>query len=267
MLKIASYSDIALFAQESAFVTFLNSPFIAHREFKALDIFSGDRQYGDMPAPVSGKVIEHKIHTMRKNGLKEHVLVLDCGSAYVKILHAAPSVGINDRVEVGEIIGTLYQSPYFMPWTDPHIHVEIRPRTDYLRARGGFRLVMDNNELTGKFELYDDYIVKDSYVLRRIKPLQYGTFYGAGDAGLIDGGYPYYKFGMVLGGLYPVFSGKKIGSRIASDSSIIRFYEDKIVWNNVEFRGIGFYLYLNENAYLKYVFKDPGAKFAFQDSR
>ncbi|MGC8497342.1 MAG: hypothetical protein ACP5NL_05030 [Thermoplasmata archaeon] len=265
MLKIAGYSSIDIFAEESGFVTFLNSPFIAHREFKALDIFNGSRTYTDISAPVSGRVIEHKVHTMRKNGMREHVIVIDSGRAYVKILHAAPALNINDYVDAGELLGTLYQSPYFMPWTDPHIHIEIRPKTDYLRARGGFKLDLEDYELNGKFEAYDEYIVRDSYILRKIKPASYGPFYGAGDAGLIDGGYPYYKYGTVIGGFEPVFSGKKIGKLISADCRIFKFYDDKIIWNNIEFRGIGFYLYLNENAYLKYVFKDPATKTIFKN--
>ncbi len=263
MLKIAGYSDIDIFADESGFVTFLNSPFIAHREFKALDIFSGSRAYTDIYAPVSGRVIEHKVHTMRKNDMKEHVIIIDSGSAFVKILHAAPALNINDRVEVGELLGTLYQSPYFRPWTDPHIHIEIRPKTDYLRARGGFKLNLEDYEINGRFEIYNEYIVRDSYILRKIRPANYGPFYGAGDAGLIDGGYPYYKYGMVIGGFEPIFSGKKIGDSITQACRIFRFYEDNIIWNNVEFRGIGFYLYLNKDAYLKYVFKNPDDKALF----
>jgi hypothetical protein len=198
--------------------------------------------------------------------MKEHVIIIDSGSTYVKILHTAPYFTVNDVVECGEPFGTLYRSPYFMPWTDPHIHIEIRPKNDYLRARGGFKLSLNKFEISGTFQVTDEFIVRDMYILRKINAKKYGPFYGAGDEGLIDGGYPYYRFGTILGASEPMFLGKKIGERIQTDSDIIKFYDEKIIWNNVEFYGIGFYLYLSENACLKYIFKDPQDKTIFQKS-
>ncbi|MEM3592838.1 MAG: hypothetical protein QXW67_03035 [Candidatus Micrarchaeia archaeon] len=77
----------------------MNFPFTVYREFKALDIFKRDREYGEVLTPVSGKLIEHKIHTICKNGIKEHTTIIDCESAYVKILYADPSLNVNATTE------------------------------------------------------------------------------------------------------------------------------------------------------------------------
>ncbi|MCW1311434.1 MAG: hypothetical protein QW260_06805 [Thermoproteota archaeon] len=82
---------------------------------------------------------------------------------------------------------------------------------------------------------------------------------------MIDGGYPYHRSGTVLGESDPMFLSKKIRDRIPTDPNIIKFYDEKIIWNDVEFRSIEFCLYLNENAYLKYVFKDPKDKIIFSN--
>ena len=45
-------------------------------------------------------------------------------------------------MEVGQDLGQLLRSGFFNFWTDPHLHVEVRPPSDPLRARGGFKLRM-----------------------------------------------------------------------------------------------------------------------------
>ncbi|MCW1311433.1 MAG: hypothetical protein QW260_06800 [Thermoproteota archaeon] len=51
-----------------------------------------------------------------------------------------------------------------MPWTDPHIHIEIRPKNDYLRARSNYKLSLDKFELEGTFQMNNEFIVKDRLV-------------------------------------------------------------------------------------------------------
>ncbi|MCI4434262.1 MAG: hypothetical protein JHC29_02170 [Thermoplasmata archaeon] len=252
MIKIASSSGIDIYAREDSFITFMNSPFLSHRELRAVDIFPLSREYISMYSPVSGKIVYHKVHTMKKNGMKEHVTILDSGPAYVKMLHIAPYFDEGDRVDVGDELGLLYKSPYFRPWSDPHIHLEIRPKNDFLRARGGLRLHFDDCEKFGEFRPLEEYIEKGAYILRKIIPIGCGKFYGAGDSGIIDGGYPHYGFGLLIGTSDPVLFGERIGEVI--EDKIVKFNKKEIFLNGKRMRGIGLNIYLTKDAYIKYIY-------------
>jgi len=247
-LKIESFNDY--------FISFLNSPFQAHRELKAVDIFPESRKTEDVRSPISGKIIDHKIHVMRKNGKKEHVLIIESGNYYIKILHVEPYISVGEEIKFGQIFGKLYISPYFRPWTDPHIHLEVRNKNDFLRARGGLKLKIPDCNPMGKTILTNDFEIKESYALRRIIPVKCGNFYGAGDLGIIDGGYPHYKYGLLIGSNDPIIFNKSIGEIISKEDRIIKFNNDKIVMNEIEFLGLGFNIYLNDKAHIKYIFKN-----------
>ena len=251
MIMVTRVGESGIFADENSFITFLNSPFISHRELKAIDIFPNSRNFVEIRSPVSGKIIYHKVHIMRKNSMPEHVTIIDAGDVFVKLLHVEPYFVLNEKIEVGEILGKLYKSPYFRPWTDPHIHIELRPRNDFLRARGGLKINIDNCSPEGKFIPLDEYIQYDTYILRKIKPIKCGKFYGAGDFGIIDGGYPHYGYGLLIGTENPVLMGERIGEIL--EDHIIKFYDKEIFLNGKKMRGMGFYVYLNENAFIKYI--------------
>jgi len=252
-MNLIAKHGVEIYADNDSFITFLNSPFLSHREFKAVDIFPSSRKLCYVNSPIHGKVVDHRVHRMRKNGMDEHVLIIDSDGFYVKILHVNPSVNVGDTVDPGETLGELYISPYFRPWTDPHIHVEIRNKNDYLRARGGLVLEIQEDKITGEFYVTDEIILKEWYILRKVKPLRYGNFYGAGDLGIIDGGFPHYLYGFLLGSKKAYFLGKEIGKVL--DNNIIEFFNITPEWKGIVFRAIGFYIYLNENVYLKYIFR------------
>ena len=263
MVNIAEVNGLKIESFPGYFISFLNSPFQSHRDLKAVDIFPISRKIEEVKSPISGSVIDHRIHTMRKNNKKEHVIIIDAAEYYVKILHVEPYIQIGEEVKSGQVFGRLCLSPYFRPWTDPHIHLEIRNREDFLRARGGIKLKIPNCSVTGKTILTDKYEIRESYILRKIIPARCGNFYGAGDSGIIDGGYPHYKYGLLLGGNEPKLLNKKIGEIYKEDDKIIKFNNDKIQLNGLEFLGIGFSIYLDENAYIKYIFKSPEDKKKF----
>ena len=52
-----------------------------------------------------------------------------------------PPVKEGDEIDVGTPLGCLIRDGFFHPWTDPHIHVELRSRSDPIRATGGYPLV------------------------------------------------------------------------------------------------------------------------------
>ncbi|MGC8598715.1 MAG: hypothetical protein ACP5JM_02655 [Thermoplasmata archaeon] len=252
MLRIAHASNVEIFAREDSFITFMNSPFLSHRELKAVDIFPSSRNFEEMYSPVSGKIVYHRIHRMRKNDLEEHVTVVDCGGAFVKMLHIKPYLEEGEHVDAGETLGILYRSPYFRPWSDPHIHLEVREKNDYLRARGGIVLEIDECEPSGRFIPLDEYVERGTYLLRRIEPIRCGKFYGAGDRGIIDGGYPHYGYGLLLGTEEPILMGERIGELVGD--RIVKFRNNDIYLKGRRMRGMGLSIYLSRDAYIKYIY-------------
>lgn len=251
MIRVAFSSGIDIFAREDSFITFMNSPFLSHREMKAIDIFPSSRDFCEMYSPVSGKIIYHRVHKMMKNGMQEHVTVVDSGEAYVKMLHIEPYLMEGEYVDAGETLGKLYKSPYFRPWSDPHIHLEVRPKNDFLRARGGLRLEFEKCVPSGVFRPLEVYINRGTYILRKIEPIRCGIFYGAGDSGIIDGGYPHYGYGLLIGTDSPTLMGDTVGEKI--DGNMVKFYQNEIYLNGIRMRGMGLSIYLGSEAYIKYI--------------
>jgi murein DD-endopeptidase MepM/ murein hydrolase activator NlpD len=127
----------------------------------------------------------------------------------LKILHLNPSVQENDHVRIGDCIGTYLRSGYFHRWTDPHMHIEVRHRTDPIRARGGLPIHLINDIKSRTFSLCQDQkisgklsLVTDEYVLVEMdSPLpKLGNYSGlvasiGNVQGILDCGIPHYKFG------------------------------------------------------------------------
>ena len=63
-------------------------------------------------------------------------------------MHVKPNIQVGDLLEVGDYIGTTIRNGYFAYWSSPHLHLEIRPYDDAIRARGGedFSLNIEKNK-------------------------------------------------------------------------------------------------------------------------
>lgn len=289
-LKIAESMGIPIYVDSKGFISFFNSPYYAHRELRAIDVYSAARRYGEAGySPVNGKVTYIRPFTTPEprffNGSsKDWIIALKSNSnprLCVRILHLKPLVEVGERVEVGDEIGVYLRTGHFDFWTDPHIHVEVRDPDNLVRARGGYRLTLIG--VPG-----DPHIVEDSslnvskalrnYVLFRPKRglCKVGRFWGlgcrvGGTFGVLDGGLPHYGFGGVhlisnavkVG--EPVWLGNvKVGTVEAVFDRVARFKSApiKVKMGKHQMRGLSLYLNLNRNGELKLIPHKPNFQFS-----
>ena len=222
-IPVAISKGIKLFTSEDSFLSFFNSPYYAHKNITAIDLYPRYREFGK-PAlcPVSGKVIETRnIKTphpskFEKSG-KESLIIIrsdENPKICIKILHLLGSAKKGDHVEIGDEIGNYIRSGFFSYWTDPHIHVEVRPIKDAIRTRGGFEIkpiinlgqadtieeLVNFNEVKGKI-----IAAKKDYLLIKIDKRLFCKrgFFGLkamirNQTGILDCGIPHFGFGGVF---------------------------------------------------------------------
>ncbi|MEM2884149.1 MAG: hypothetical protein QXY08_06180 [Nitrososphaerales archaeon] len=223
MVGVASSKGVVLYAPLDGFVSFFNSPYSPHIGFAAVDVYTGSRRFGsEAPSPVRGRVrrvfaFEPPSSTWFDAPKVEHMLLVECADnkeVWAKILHIQPSVKEGDKVDVGSPLGHYIRDGYFHPWTDPHMHVELRSCSDPLRARGGYPLKpLHTNQLRidgalDRKEGYNGIVAKlgERYALVKLQaPFAYlEPFFGLAaqvgcGIGLVDGGVPHYQWAGVLG--------------------------------------------------------------------
>jgi hypothetical protein len=125
-----------------------NSPYPAHDEGCAVDLYPGPRGDRSVPAPspVAGEVVEVRETRAPSRPYAddaEYLLVVDTGAHLARILHVEPSVTPGETVAVGDSLGTTVRSGYFAPWVDDHLHLGFRERDgDPLRASGSLPLAL-----------------------------------------------------------------------------------------------------------------------------
>ena len=147
MAQIAESRGVAIHINEENFFSFANSPYYAHERISAVDVYP---PRGELEAlsPVEGPVLFVK----PLSSGKDYALTIKVGEGLcVKILHVKPRVKTGEKVRVGDYLGKIVWSPFYNFWTDRHMHVEVRPIADPLRARGGFEL--DVSPLLAKMRL------------------------------------------------------------------------------------------------------------------
>jgi hypothetical protein len=127
-------------------VSFVNSPYYAHAHLSAVDLYPS-RCDDPIPSPVKGRVVgirsvkaPHQ-KNFRADEDEKLLLIANNATATTKILHLNPTVRIGDSVDVSEPVGNYVRSGFFNFWTPNHIHVEIRPANDPIRASGSFPMV------------------------------------------------------------------------------------------------------------------------------
>ena len=150
--KIASACGIDICVGQGGDYSFFASPYQAHRDFAAVDIYQGSDFGGPARSPVDGVVENIRAFdspTPTKRSLPEYLTLVRNGDSIVRMMHFTPSVKIGEEISVGDVIGTLINNGFFTYWVDPGIHVEVRKEKDFLRAKGGFELSPALNGVTG----------------------------------------------------------------------------------------------------------------------
>jgi murein DD-endopeptidase MepM/ murein hydrolase activator NlpD len=255
-----------------------------------IDIYPGNLSYGDAFSPVKGTV--NAIHSFRGHSslpnvseLEYLILVqnVDDPSIYTKLLHVKPRhLKKGDYIDVGDKIGEYIRSFFFARWTDPHLHAEVRPKEDAIRARGAFPLTLCQpiredgqsraTSLKAKLvkctpnALFFE-VNKDAFSKKKIAGLKVdietkkdGTLF----KGVIDAGIPYFGHGgiftkdvlKITPGDIVKFNGFSIGTIIETNRSnkYLRFQSKPfhIRWKNITFKGISCRLSLR-NRYIKII--------------
>lgn len=195
-----------------------NSPYPMHATGCAIDLYPEESR---AVSPVSGRIVATRSVTapVSPNGAAcDFVIVLESSEYLVRILHVDPDVAVGEQIELGDRLGTLIESGFFAPWVDPHLHVGFRsPGSDPFRARGSLPITVDLTiasvpwDGTGVVcDRGDTYMILDSPGHPRPKR----GFAGIGDGrSVIDGGFPHYSSGGVVGGTCETVSvaGERIG--------------------------------------------------------
>ena len=211
--EVVNSHGIKIFAPPKSRLSFFNSPYLAHFNHQAVDIYPPSNF---APSPAAGNIkyvreLNAPKSKQFNSSPKEYLIAVEtpASSKYlVRVLHVKPWVRVGDEVEAGEPLGELIRSGYFDFWTDLHLHVEIRPSLDLLRARGGMQLCA---KLEGKLDGAPSRsnfkgaiaAAKPEYALVDGPKVCIGPFTGApvlaGDkTGILDGGVPHYGFGGVM---------------------------------------------------------------------
>lgn len=276
---IIKTEDTRVSILQGSHFTIGTSPYYAHQHGLAVDIYQNlSLENYDVVSPISGKVIKSKKLIAPKAKFKggidnDYIIVVqnfdDTELAY-KILHVNPKVQVGDLLEIGDYIGTTIRNGYFAYWSSPHLHLEIRPHDDAIRARGGktFSLNSEKNKKLEKptkkiqfkeipleiHSVYPEFILAKlpTEYYHSIKPF-YGIKGNRGDMNcILDAGIPHYKYGTIISqqeyimdSFNSVYFGQhEIGSlqEVRGNFGFVNFNHIKFLLNNKEIRGISLFL-------------------------
>lgn len=193
-----------------------NSPYPAHDEGHAIDLYPGGRAGEGFdgepaPSPVAGRVLATETVRAPANpeGIDHDYLILvECtapdpaAGLVARVLHVEPAVRPGECVAVGDSLGTLVRTGFFDPWVGAHLHVGFRPSDrDHRRASGSLPVTVGPDlrailwDGTGR-------VVETGETYAVLEGPDPGGFAGIGadGGGVMDGGLPHYAGGGLLGG-------------------------------------------------------------------
>lgn len=224
MRKLAEAERIELYAPETAYFSFCNSPYVGHRRATAVDIYPNHSTWLDpCYSPCAGKVTE--IRRLKMGKPKEfptndydYALGLQpygFEDLRVRILHCDSILEVGDQVEPGDKLGRLVRSRYFNYWTGPHYHVETMSEESFGRSTKSFPLAINLPDIKYQMTEVDNTmqcevveVTSDSVVCISgdYPEVQAGDLCGhlaytesMQALGILDGGIPHYKQGCIVG--------------------------------------------------------------------
>ena len=224
MRVVGSAAGINIHAPDDAYFSYFNSPYIGHNIGSAVDIYPHHQEWGGpIETPISGKIV--KIKKMRMGQAKQFptseydygigILPEGLVSDIVRIMHCEPSVTEGETVNLGDHIGSAIRSRYFNYWTGPHYHVEIQPLESFHRSSKSYPLELEyhfeskrptNTQKDIGFLVES---VTDDHITGYAENLGFATIRDLNGlsalnrenetVGILDGGFPHYKIGGVIG--------------------------------------------------------------------
>ena len=223
-----------------------NSPFVAHDEGCAIDCYpEGERA----PSPVAGEVLDTKtVQAPPQPYAADHdyLILIDTGEYVARLLHVRPGVAAGDSVAVGEDLGELVRAGFFAPWVPNHIHLGFRDAdANPYRAAGSLPVEagVDVEALswdgTGT-------VVETGETWARLDspahPAPGERFVGlASGDGVLDGGFPHYEWGGLLGGdtaTEATLAGRLIGT---ADGRTVTWDDVRVLANGEPITGLALY--------------------------
>lgn len=276
---IVEMDDIRVSIPKTSHFSVGTSPYYAHQHGLAIDIYQNlTLENYKAISPVSGKILKIKSLAAPKpkfpDGLDRDYLILISNphnsEILWKMMHVKPIAKVGEIIEVGDILGETIRNGYFAYWSSPHLHLEARPISDAIRARGGkdFTLAIENKDIIEEsFEEVnttqipvDIHSIYPEMILATLPKQFYYKFFPINGVKIradnlnciLDGGIPHYKIGTVLFQnkinfkTFPsVYLGSnKIGTlhEINKQFGFFKFNNIKFLLNNKEIRGISLYL-------------------------
>ena len=223
-----------------------NSPYVAHERGRAIDLYPlADATVA--PSPVAGEVLETlTVEAPPKPYAAEqdHLILVDTGAYVARLLHVKPRVEAGDTVGRGDPLGELVRAGFFAPWVPNHVHLEFRdPDANPYRASGSVPLdiAVDIDPIpwdgTGTVvETGDAYARLD----RPAHPAPDERFAGlASGGGVLDGGFPHYEWGGLLGGGGRAeIAGRQVGTVSGRD---VAWHDATVVANGDPVTGIALF--------------------------
>ncbi len=201
MRIIAKSGEFNLFVPDNAWYSFFNSPYVGHLLGTAVDIYFPDEVIFPMERGVVEKIRKVKPPQKYVKGEDYLIAIRLNSSLCMKILHVKPEVEVGDKLQMGDEIGNMITSGFFMPWSSKHAHIEIRKCNDYLRARGGLELEpvvyrAVPSTTTNEFRIVE----REKYFCWAL-PLRtsgYALTPLSPDGNPVEGGLPHYGYGAVF---------------------------------------------------------------------
>jgi murein DD-endopeptidase MepM/ murein hydrolase activator NlpD len=158
--NIVETEDILVSIPQESHFTIGTSPYYAHQHALGIDIYHS-LHLGNYKvySPISGEIIKTKTLLAPRakflGGINKDYLILVKNlhnpEITYKILHVKPNnLHVGERVEIGDQIGQTIRNGYFANWSSPHLHLEIRPTKDAIRASGGMAFSLAFNKTENK---------------------------------------------------------------------------------------------------------------------
>ena len=246
---VAVTLDADVLGQYAAFSRF-NSPYPAHNEGRAIDLYPAD----GAPSPVAGEVVATRRTRAPDRPYAEdhdHLIVVDTGTHLARLLHVEPSVEPGDRVAVGDHLGRTIRSGYFAPWVDDHLHLGFRPPgADPVRAGGSLPVAADVEVRPVAWdgrgtvvEHEETYVVLDApghpAPGEGFAGIAADPAAGDGTGGALDGGLPHYAGAGLVGGRDGAVS--VVGTRVGRASGGLVTWDDvEVLANGTPVTGLSF---------------------------
>ena len=217
--------DIQISIPKTSHFSVGTSPYYAHQHGLAIDIYQNlALENYNVLSPVSGKVVKIKTLAAPKpkfpEGIDKDYLLLisnpNNSDLLWKIMHVKPLLKVGDEIEVGDHLGETIRNGYFAYWSSPHLHLEIRPNNNAIRARGGknFSLAIEKKGKPKEYleeinttqipvvihSVYPEIILANlpKHFYQKFFPI-YGVKTRVNNLNcILDGGIPHYKIGTVI---------------------------------------------------------------------